>query len=485
MAKFLNGFLDNLGKGLTNPKGNLGDFQHAAKLYNSQSFRLAPKVKFLYHVVFNFNPQVTSLTNFTSKHQNAVGLLVKAVDLPKFKVTVDNPHQYNRKKQVQTKLEYEPITITLHDDNLGVTTALWALYYGYYFKDSSHGGSAGATAALTEKKSSLSSFIGNIIPVGQLLNRLTGGRTNSGTDPGTPPAYKKNTYRGPLENSFGYGLDNNSSVPFFTSIQIFQLSRKQYQSFTLINPIITGWQHDKLDNSVNETVANTMQIAYEAVIYGTGAVQQGIPKNFGTEYYDKSPSPLTLLGGGKVGLFGQGGILAGAADIVGGIATGDAFKNPSAFLGTLVKGASVLKATKSLSKESIRREAFGLVEGAVTSATGINVGGVANVVFPKSSGRGQTQLTGAQLTQRTQSNGPLERTKVETFFNNRPGSLDALAKSTIFQKEIGAGSLSEANARWAALSPAARAEYQQRALEKVINGAPEVQYQYNLIKSQR
>lgn len=483
MSKLLNGFLDNLGKGLTNPKGNLGDFQHAAKLYNSQSFRLAPKVKFLYHVVFNFNPEVSSLTNFTSKHQSAVGLLVKAVDLPKFKVTVDNPHQYNRKRQVQTKLEYEPISITLHDDNLGITTALWALYYGYYFADSKHGGSAGATAALTEKKNSLASFIGNIIPVGQLLNRLTGGRSNTGADPGVPPAYKKkNTYAGSNFNKFSYGLDNNSSVPFFTSIQIFQLSRKQYQSFTLINPIITGWQHDKLDNSANETVANTMQISYEAVIYGTGAVQQGNPKGFGTEYYDNSPSPLTLLGGGKVGLFGQGGILAGAADIIGGIATGDAFKSPSAFLGTLVKGASVLKATKSLNKAGIKRELTGLVEGAVGAATGINVGGVTNVLFPKATG--QTQTTGAQLTQRTQSNGPLDRTKVQTFFNNRPGSLDALAKSTIFQKEIGVGSLAEANARWAALSPAARAAYQQRALDKVANGAPEVQYQYNLIKNQ-
>lgn len=484
MSKLLNGFLDNLGKGLTRPKGNLGDFQHAAKLYNAQSFRLAPKVKFLYHVVFNFNPRINSIVNFKDKHQSAVGLLVKEVDLPKFKITVDSPHQYNRKKQVQTKLEYEPITISLHDDNLGVTTALWSLYYGYYFKDSAHGGSAGASAALTEKKSSLADFIGNIIPVGQLLNRLTGGAANKGTDPGVPAAYLRNTYQGEALNKYSYGLDNNSSVPFFTSIQIFQLSRKQYQSFTLINPIITSFQHDKLQQASNDFAANTMQIAYEAVIYGTGAVKNGMPKNFATEYYDKSPSPLTLLGGGKASLFGQGGILAGAGDIIGDLATGDAFKNPSAFLGTLVKGASVLKAAKSVTKGSVKKELLGIVDGAASRATGINLSGISNVIFPKSGGAGQTNTTSATAN-KPPSNGPLDRSRVETFFNSRPGSLDSLAKSTVFQKEIGVGSLAEVNRRWNALSPAAKERYKNLTIEKVSSGAPEVQFQYNQVKGQR
>ena len=50
MANLLKGFLDNLGKGVLNPKGNLGDFAHGARLYVDDSFRLAPKQKFLYHV---------------------------------------------------------------------------------------------------------------------------------------------------------------------------------------------------------------------------------------------------------------------------------------------------------------------------------------------------------------------------------------------------------------------------------------------------
>lgn len=144
MANFLSGFLSNLGQGLTQPKGNLGDFQHAAKLYNSNAHRLAPKTKYLYHVVFNINPEAVKSSSFGQQHLSTINLLVKAVDLPSFKMTVDSVHQYNRKKQVQTKLEYDPINVTFHDDNLGVTTQLWAMYYGYYYADGAHGGGMGS-----------------------------------------------------------------------------------------------------------------------------------------------------------------------------------------------------------------------------------------------------------------------------------------------------------------------------------------------------
>ena len=58
MANILTPFLDNLKSGVLEPKGNLGDFAHAARLYVDDSFRLAPKSKFLFHCVFNINQNV-------------------------------------------------------------------------------------------------------------------------------------------------------------------------------------------------------------------------------------------------------------------------------------------------------------------------------------------------------------------------------------------------------------------------------------------
>ena len=91
MANLLKGFLDNVLKGTLNPKGNLGDFAHASRLYVDDSFRLAPKQKFLYHVVFNINPQAAITDPPLANHQRELNMLVKAIDLPKYNMNDSNP----------------------------------------------------------------------------------------------------------------------------------------------------------------------------------------------------------------------------------------------------------------------------------------------------------------------------------------------------------------------------------------------------------
>lgn len=422
MANFLSGFLDNLGQGITRPKGNLGDFAHAARLYNAQSFRLAPKQKFLYHVVFNLNPTAIRSTSFdTQKHGTAINMLVKATDLPKFKISVDTVNQYNRKKQVQTKLDYDPISVRFHDDNAGLTTMLWSLYYGYYFADSRHGGSAGASqnSNISGVGGLLGGLVGKFLPG---LNSILGNAVSAaGSSNATvPAAYQRNTYKGEALNKFRYGLDNNSSAPFFTSIQIFQLSRHQYQAYTLINPIITGWQHDSLDNTDGaSTTENVMTIAYEAVIYGTGAIKQGNPTGFGTEYYDKTPSPLSILGGGTTSLFGQGGVFGGITDILGDLANGN-FN-----LGTIIKGANVVTNAKKLTKEGVRQEGYNILTSTLAATTGVNVSGVANIAFPKSGGNGQTQVTNALAPKERVTASAPSSTDLNLLLNT-PGALSSL-----------------------------------------------------------
>ena len=77
MANFLKGFLDNVLKGTLNPKGNLADFAHASRLYVDDSFRLAPKQKFLYHVVFNINRNSVQSDPPVDNHLTELNMLVK------------------------------------------------------------------------------------------------------------------------------------------------------------------------------------------------------------------------------------------------------------------------------------------------------------------------------------------------------------------------------------------------------------------------
>ena len=86
---------------------NLRDFQHAARLFTDGDLRLAPKAKYLYHVFFTINRNAISTVNsgYLDKHQNEINMLVKAVDLPKFNLQVETLNQYNRRKNVQVKIE--------------------------------------------------------------------------------------------------------------------------------------------------------------------------------------------------------------------------------------------------------------------------------------------------------------------------------------------------------------------------------------------
>lgn len=432
MANLLNGFLNNVGQGLGNPKGTLGDFQHAARLYNSQAMRLAPKGKWMYHVVFNINPRALGSAKFDiQKHGTAINMLVKSIDLPKFRAQVEKPIQYNRKRQIHTKLEYDPISVGFHDDNFGLTTNLWAMYYGYYFADSKHGGSAGSSAA-----GSLLSGVGNLIAgfipgSNGLLGAVKGFLGSSAA--GVPAAYQRNSYKGSALNTYRYGLDNGSGAPFFSSIQIFQLARHQYQSYTLINPVITSWSHDSLATSSTEASGNTMQVAYEAVIYGAGAVTRGNPKGFATEFYDNQPSPLGLLGGGVTSLFGQGGVLGGIGDILSDLGPG----GNGFTLGTLIKGINVYNNAKKLTREGLRQEGFNIFKSALGASTGIDVSGVANVLFPKQTGRGQTAGTPAVAPKETaKTNTPDQRAAA---LSKNPGAKTALVDLAVKSGVVPAG----------------------------------------------
>ena len=69
-------FLKSAGANGVNFKGNLADFQHAARLYVDDTFRLSPKTKFLYYAVFNINPESIRKTGFQEKHKRELNSII-------------------------------------------------------------------------------------------------------------------------------------------------------------------------------------------------------------------------------------------------------------------------------------------------------------------------------------------------------------------------------------------------------------------------
>lgn len=247
--------------------------QHAARIFVDDQFRLLPKTKFLFHVSFDINwstvnpkanLQMDNLPNdkinpfLVEVLKDEISLLVKGVDVPSYTIQHEVLNQYNRKKVVQYQHKHGDIGLTFHDDNMGLINQMWQLYYKYYYADPVTGFKPGAY-----KRNATLEAAGNI-------------------------------------NPFSYGYTGRKK-PFFKSITIFQMSRKEFVSYHIINPVITSWSGGKLDYHEGGAHNFDMKFAYESVVFNTGFVNHindsytgELMDNFGllSPLYDSTVSPL-------------------------------------------------------------------------------------------------------------------------------------------------------------------------------------------------
>lgn len=242
----------------------LRDYTHASKTFRPNGYQNAPKLKFLFHVYFEINPNayVYSGGNF--------GLLVRDIQLPSYKFDVKEYNQYNRKRLVQTKINYEPVQVSFHDDAGGQVADLWHAYYTYYYAD------------------------GRIPDPGLLDRDQPGGGAVFGFNTGgiDTQNYNKdfntpNLYDPDLSNDMDWGYIGETSftssgqsqkLSFFKSITVFGFAQHSFVAYTLINPMITDFQHDRYNyDEGGGTMKNTMTINYETVVYNVGYIDGRVP----------------------------------------------------------------------------------------------------------------------------------------------------------------------------------------------------------------
>jgi hypothetical protein len=178
----------------------LRDQQHAAKMFNVDQFRLAPKHKFSFHVAFGINTGALTNVDLVQRYGSEINMLVKSIDLPSFTVQTETLNQYNRKKVMQYQHKFQELSVKFHDDNMGLINQLWQNYYSYYYADPK---SAKVHGSFARNAVSNSDFI-----------------------------------------TSQYGLDNASTAPFFKYIKIYQMARHEYVLYHLHNPLISSWNHN-------------------------------------------------------------------------------------------------------------------------------------------------------------------------------------------------------------------------------------------------
>ena len=320
----------------------LKDYTHASKIFRTNGYANSPRFKFLFHVYFNLNTtQIPALQKiYGAGDQSTIGLLVKNIELPKFKIDIDTMNQYNRKRLVQKKINYEPVRAVLHDDGGDLIRSLWYNYFAYYYKDPSQkyrgqanqNGSIGASANMT-----------------------------SGFNYNSRDIYENNIFVndwGYVGESYSDGTSAAGGKPnFFKDISIYGFDQHKFVEYVLINPMISEWNHDQYDYSQGDGVMeNTVTISYETVKYYTGAIGAVRPdtnvQGFGDpNYYDQVKSPLSRPGG-TASVLGQGGILDTGIGIFEDLQSGSV----AGVIGAVQKAGASYQTFKGKNLRSIVRE---------------------------------------------------------------------------------------------------------------------------------
>lgn len=276
----------------------LRDYTHASKTFRSSGYDLAPRNKFLFYVYFNLNTNIPAVANLISGGKSStIGLTVKTAQLPGYTIDVATMNQYNRKRLVQTKINYNPAQIVFNDDASDLVRNMWYQYYQYYYSDPTYkyGNTPNQNGVL-----------------GQIqVPDVFGGASYTANDTYSPSrgiqhwGLSGQGYNNPSLQSLSTSLltgPASGQEPFFRDITIYGMNQKSYAQYTMINPLITEWAHDTYDYSQgNGIMTHTMSIRYENVKYYSGAVGGAQPSDPVTgfadpSHYDTVTSPIAVPG---------------------------------------------------------------------------------------------------------------------------------------------------------------------------------------------
>jgi hypothetical protein len=355
------------------------DYTHASKIFRTNGYANSPRFKYLFHVYFNLNTaQLPQLRNiFSTPDVSTIGLLVKTIDLPRYKFDVETLNQYNRKRLIQKKINYDPISVKFHDDGGDLIRTMWYNYYSYYYKDPS------------QKYDGVTNTNGSI----GLLQTQTNGFDYNQRDIYSNQRIANVNDWGYIGEAYSDGTNSAGGKPaFFKDITIYGFDQHAWNSYVLINPMINEWSHDTYDYSQGDGVMeNSMTVSYETVKYYSGAI--GATPNTGVKgfaqnnNYDQQKSPLSRPGGSR-SVLGQGGLIDTGLGIIGDLESGSV----AGVIGAVQQAGTAYNTFKGQNLKSIvKNEAIGTVQGVLRSTIsgtpgGLDTTGIRNVlsrpIFP-------------------------------------------------------------------------------------------------------
>lgn len=219
---------------------------------SSVNYAGSPRPRYLFMVRF-----VRASGSGSDTWANGMTYAVKTFDRPKISPTVQEVHQYNKKRLIQTGVKYSPVKISFYDTIDSAAQMMWYQYANFYFGDFRQTATAGWSYDITGPQ-------------------FQGG-----------------------ENGFGFspnlGSDAVSDLAttayFFDRIECYQFYAGEYVQFDLVNPKIVSFDPDAFDSEHSGAHSIDMTVDYETVIYHNQNTPASISSNSTLQEWFKKLNP--------------------------------------------------------------------------------------------------------------------------------------------------------------------------------------------------
>ena len=237
----------------------------AAHLYQSgtsQQTRRADQ----FFVVFNLYPLVNDdfllpKYNFLKVFRDRLHFLCHTVEGPKFQIQQDVINQYNRKRVVNRKVDYDPVSLRMYDtvDGLGLKFA--KMLYEFEFQNARLYTPSGHPAD-GPGGANRDNFQESIL-------------TNENQ-------FKKN-------HNFGMRAQPNHTHRLIKSIDLYQLAGTLYSRAKMIHPRLSRMDMDQFDYSSSAVTNLSLGFQYENLLFDEVAVKdESLPSNVSSAFTESS-----------------------------------------------------------------------------------------------------------------------------------------------------------------------------------------------------
>jgi hypothetical protein len=227
--------LDIFGPGGSNNSFYARDFRNA---YTFRPDQNPPRQKFQGYVNFVLNRSLygsSFYANDGSAFRVNISSLVKTATLPEMQFKTDTKNSYNRKKIINTGIEYEPVDIKVFDTINNDWLILFMKYFSYHYMNPRNKSSTGRE-------------------VGDDPTKATPGSNMIGSKFGFGGNWDSNAY--------GYNLNQVSN--FFERIDYVLYHGNKGIQYSLINPVLTRFRTGEIDYASSEVMDFDMTFEYES-----------------------------------------------------------------------------------------------------------------------------------------------------------------------------------------------------------------------------